>query len=250
MTKRIISFLLVLILSVFCTMTVFAEDTVPLVFDEALLLDDTAEAELNAKLTALSEKYDFDFAVATVNSVDGEDIGDYADTYYHEAGYKSDGVLFLYCYDDNEGYILPVGTGHNSITGLGQDLIFDEITAEMKAGNYSAAFTEFADISADLVQRALDGKPYNKLPFKPVKAVVIAVAIGFVFAFIVTGSMKGQLKSVKMQKAAANYQRNGSLSLINSTDYFLYSTVSQVKKESNNSNSGSVDSHGGSSRKF
>ena len=75
MTKRIISFLLVLILSVFCTMTVFAEDTAPLVFDEALLLDDTAEAELNAKLTALSEKYDFDFAVATVDSVDGEYIG-------------------------------------------------------------------------------------------------------------------------------------------------------------------------------
>ena len=94
------------------------------------------------------------------------------------------------------------------------------------------------------------GNPYTKAPFNKGMAVVIALVIGFVFAFIVTGSMKGQLKSVKMQKAAANYQRNGSLSLINSTDYFLYSTVSQVKKESNNSNSGSVDSHGGSSRKF
>jgi uncharacterized membrane protein YgcG len=129
-------------------------------------------------------------------------------------------------------------------------LIFDEITAEMKAGAYSAAFTEFADISADLVERALDGNPYNKLPFKSMNAFIIAVAIGFVFAFIVTGSMKSQLKSVKMQSAAANYQRPGSLSLVNSTDYFLYSTVNQVKKESNSSNSGRVDSHGGSSRKF
>ncbi|MBQ8605660.1 MAG: TPM domain-containing protein [Clostridia bacterium] len=249
MTKRIISFLLVLILSVFCTMTVFAEDAVPLVLDEALLLDDAAEAELNTKLTALSAKYDFDFAVVTVKSVGGEYIGDYADACYHEAGYKTDGVLFLYSYEDNEGYILPVGTGHNSITELGQDLIFDKITAEMKEGAYSAAFTEFADISADLVQRALDGNPYNKLPFKAMKAVIIAVVIGFVFAFIVTGSMKGQLKSVKMQKAAANYQRPGSLSLVNSTDYFLYSTVSKVKKESNSSG-GSTDSHGGSSRKF
>ena len=42
-------------------------------------------------------------------------IGDYADTYYHEAGYKTDGVLFLYSYEDNEGYILPVGTEARSI---------------------------------------------------------------------------------------------------------------------------------------
>ena len=76
----------------------------------------------------------------------------------------------------------------------------------------------------------------------------IALVIGFIVAFITTGSMKGQLNTVRAQDRAANYQRAGSLSLINSTDYFLYSKVDRTAIQSNDS--GSSGGRGGAGRKI
>lgn len=247
MTKRIISFLLILVLSAFCATAALADDTYYYMQDIAEIVDDAKEAELEKKLESISEKYGMTVAVITVFDLEGLEIGDYANEIYNILEYGEDGVLLLYSEEDNEAYILPVGYGKTAFTGAGQDYIFDEISSEMKSENYYGAFDEFADICDEFIGLAKDGKPFEKRPFDYTMAAVISIIIGFVFAFIATGSMKGQLKSVRMQKAAANYQRAGSLSLINSTDYFLYSKVDRQKKETNNS---STDSRGGSSRKF
>lgn len=247
MTKRIISFLLILVLSAFCATAALADDTFYYMQDIAEIVDDAKEAELDKKLESISEKYGMTVAVITVFDLEGVKIDDYAYDIYNILEYGEDGVLLLYSEEDNEACILPVGYGKTAFTNAGKEYIFDEIASEMKAKNYDAAFDEFADICDEFIGLAKDGKPFEKRPFDSAMAAVISIIIGFVFAFIATGSMKGQLKSVRMQKAAANYQRNGSLSLINSTDYFLYSKVDRQKKETNNSSTGS---HGSSIRKF
>ena len=80
-------------------------------------------------------------------------------------------------------------------------------------------------------------------------ALVISLGIGFIVAFIVTGSMKGQLKTVRAQRAAANYQRAGSMAITNATEFFIYSKVDRVRKESQSSSSSSGGS-GGTTRQF
>lgn len=249
MTKRIISFLLILVIAVFGATVAFADqtDSAPRLIDEAELIDDSKEIKLLKKLDKISDKYDFDVVVITLSSLEGDEIGKVADTLYEFAGYGKDCVLFLYDKEGKEGYILPKGFGKTAFTGVGQDYIFDEITSEIKSGNYYGAFDEFADKSDEFIKLAKDGKPFKKLPFDTVKAVIIAVVIGLVVAFIYTSSLKGQLKTVRAQRAAANYQRAGSLSLINSADYFIYSKVERTEKDKSSS---STDSRGGSSRKF
>ena len=51
-----------------------------------------------------------------------------------------------------------------------------------------------------------------------------------VIAFIVTGIMKGQMKSVYSQSKADNYMKPDSMQLTKKGDLFLYKTVDRIKK--------------------
>ena len=67
--------------------------------------------------------------------------------------------------------------------------------------------------------------------FETIKTYIIGSCIfGFVVALIITLVMKSKLKSVRSQRTAANYQRPGSMQLTHSSDLFLYSTVTRMKK--------------------
>jgi len=56
-----------------------------------------------------------------------------------------------------------------------------------------------------------------KEPFPAVSRLIFAVLIGLLIEWIVVSSMKGQLKSVRGQNAAASYVRSGSMNVTNSS---------------------------------
>ena len=58
----------------------------------------------------------------------------------------------------------------------------------------------------------------------------VALVIGLVTALIVTGVMKGQLKSVAPQRDATDYVRQGSMKLTNQRDLFLYRDVHRTER--------------------
>ena len=66
--------------------------------------------------------------------------------------------------------------------------------------------------------------------------ILIALAIGFIVALIVTGTMKAKLKSVRAQNAAANYTREGSFNVTESREIFLYKETKStpIQKDNNN----------------
>ena len=63
--------------------------------------------------------------------------------------------------------------------------------------------------------------------------ILICIIIGIVVAFIVTGIMKAQLKSVRRQRSAANYVVDGSFGLTNRMDIFLYRNVVRRERPKN-----------------
>lgn len=250
MLKRVLSFIMILVLCVFAAIAAYAEEEqMPLIFDEAGIVEAGDEALLLAKLENIRTKYGIDVAVAVISDLEGADIAEYTDLYYDVAKFGADGVLLLFCADTREAHILSVGYGETAVTEVGRNYIFDEITYEMGENDYAAAFNEYADLSVELIDRAKAGDPYNKEPFGFGMALVISLGLGFIVAFIVTGSMKGQLKSVRAQHAAANYQRAGSLAIVNASEYFLYSKVDRVRKETQNSSSSS-GGRSGTTRQF
>jgi len=74
--------------------------------------------------------------------------------------------------------------------------------------------------------------------FDWVKAIVIALGVGLMAAFITAMSLKGQLTSVYKNDSAADYTKSGSFKVETKRDTFLYSKTEKEAKPQNNSNNG------------
>lgn len=59
------------------------------------------------------------------------------------------------------------------------------------------------------------------------EVVLICLAVAVIAAFVVTGIMKAQLKSVRRQNSAGSYIAPGSFRLTYSRDLYLYKNVTR-----------------------
>ena len=64
--------------------------------------------------------------------------------------------------------------------------------------------------------------------------IVVCLLIGLAVGLTVTLLMKRSMSTVRKQKRADTYVKEGSFSLTESRDLFLYSTVTRVRVNSNN----------------
>lgn len=249
MKKRIISLTLALLLCIVFALPAYAAAVEEnLVYDEADLLSDAEEMELQEKLLTISHTYNAQLVVATVDSVDGNDIDAFINYVYDEMefgyGQNHDGVLLLVCMDIREYRILTNGMADAAIGESGIESIGDHIVYDLSEGYYADAFYSFADECEYYLNGYLNG-----FPFEFGANLLIAAVIGIVAGLVVALVLKGQLKSVRQQKQANVYIKNGSMQLTARSDIFLYRTVDRRKKvktsSSSSGSSGSSRSVGG-----
>ena len=74
--------------------------------------------------------------------------------------------------------------------------------------------------------------------FDWVRAIIIALGVGLMAAFITAMSLKGQLTSVYKNDSAADYTKSGSFKVETRKDTFLYSKTEKEPKPQSNSNNG------------
>lgn len=112
-TRRYISGMIVaVLLFLLCVVqNVNAEDVpagseLPRLVDDADILTDSEEKELNQQLDTVSEEQECDVIIVTVDSLNGKTVEEYADDYYDDNGYgygeNDSGILFLVAMDDRE----------------------------------------------------------------------------------------------------------------------------------------------------
>ena len=242
--KKIFALILALVLcACICAPALAAEEKAPCLLDLAGLLTESEADALEAKLEAIADKFSVQVAVVTVPTCDGEDHGVYAKQFYREGGYglgqTKDGILLLIDMDEeNRGwYIYGKALGADAMTTTIIESVGEDMTPDLKDGNYAAAFDIFVAKCEERIDIAINGEPFDAG-----MSLIISLAIGIVLALIVTGIMKGKLKSVRAQLAAAKYVRDGSMNVTESYEMFLYRTVEQKKKPQSSSSSGSSSS--------
>ena len=267
MKQKMIAILLALVLCLGAAVPALAAGEYARVNDLADLLTDSEEAALRSQLDEISLRQKMDVAVVTV-----EDLGDYgssrecADELYESYGYGvgagKDGLLLLISMEDRDWAISTCGYGITAFTDAGIDYISEQIKPDLSDGNYAAAFGAYATLCDEFITQARNGTPYDSgtLPRGPLSMIWIplSIGIGVVLALIVVGTMKGQLKTVRFQAAANSYVKKDSLAVTESSDLFLYHTVSRTEKPKESSSSGgssthtssSGTTHGGGSGKF
>lgn len=218
------------------------------VVDNAAILSDSEEQQLEKKLLDIVSEYGYDIAVVTIESTEGKSMMAYADDYYDYNYYGENGLMLLYNYGTNEAYITTDGKGIRTFTDKGITAIGRGVRTLLNSGDYYGAFEAFADNAEKYIDYyETTGKAYS--PKNYGKIFIISLIIGLAFAAIVCLVLKAQLKTAVRQTDAKQYVRNGSKNVTYARDIYLYKKVSRRKIESNNGSSthrsSSGDTHGG-----
>ena len=127
--------------------------------------------------------------------------------------------------------------------------------SDLSGGYYYDAFSTYADMCDNYISGVQsgyyeEGEAYEEstvgnFPWGP--AILVSLAIGLVAALVVTGFMRGQLKTVRRKAAASDYVRPGSMNVAYANDVFLYSNVNRTAKPKDNVSSGGSATHTSSS---
>lgn len=287
LTVILLSALLLLCLSTTALAYVYEEgDRTALVNDLADIIPDYDEETLNYKLEQISEDYECEVALLTVNSTDGYDITAFADDYYDYNGFgygeNDDGIMLVVDMGYREFAITTHGTAIDIFTDYNLMVLENAFVPYLSEGSYTDAFIAyyekcgniFDDYNTYLNDYGGEGEVYIPSEddyiyeddymyeddyYTPPKSIisylfspkwlVISVIIGLIIAFLYTGYLKSQLKTVKSKPSASDYIIPGSFNLTGQRDVFLYRNVKKTPKPKNNNTGSRGDSSfgGGSS---
>ncbi len=228
------------------------------VVDEAGLMSAEEANALRIKLDAISNEQRCDVIVVTTSSANIRSEYDamvYADDFfdYNDYGYGSgsDGILLLVSVQGNDRFYWFSAHGRGSTAFRDSTTIYmgEEIVPYLKDGDYYGAFIRYSDLAESVLRTVNSGKAYS-VPKGTLDSmwIFISIAAGVVVSFIITGIMKGKLKSVRTQATANSYIRSGSINITNCRDTFLYSRVRRTERVSA-SDGDSRSSHTSSSGK-
>lgn len=261
-------FIMLILAAALMTITVCAET--PRLVDNAGLLTPSEAADLEGILDGYSKEYDLDIAVLTSYGTEyGMSTRDYCEYYFENnygVGAELDGVILYINMSEREWQIATSGKAITALTDYGLEYIEGQMIDDLSDGYYYDAFKAFADSCAELLKIAENGEPFDvqngddyadkglvndTRPGYPFGAnLFISLVFGLIVALIVVSSMKSQLKSVGMQRGAANYVRKGSFNITQSRDIYLYRNVTRTarpKETSSSHSSGGSTVHRSSS---
>lgn len=282
MKKRILSFIVALILALSVASVAYAdeiivdsgdvfasqefEDDTPddlasyigsyhWMVDDAQLLSDDEVYNLDTLLSQISQEHQFDIVIVTVQSCGNKTPQEYADDYYDYNGYgygeNHDGCLLLVSMDERDWHISTTGYGIYAITDAGIDFISSCFIDDLSAGNYFDAFSTFACEVEDFINQADSGDPYDydTMPepdggLYTLKGILYGAIAGLIIALIVVTCLKSKMKTVRHKADANDYLVAGSFVLTNKDSRHVNTHVSKTRRETS---SGGSSTHTGSS---
>ena len=234
------------------------------VYDDAMLLTTTKAAELENMAAQTAARYGCGIYIVTMYDYlpYGSTVRSAAENFFltHDLGLGSDdnGVLLLLSMAERDYALIAHGNiGNAAFTDYGITCLSDRFLPDLGNGFYADAFETFARGCDEYISLARNGTPFDvgSEPFDPASSFLIAAVIGLIAAWIVVGSMKAQLKSVRQQNAGS-YLKEGSLQLTDSRELYLYRNVHRTVKQESSSGGSSTHrsssgrSHGGGGGKF
>lgn len=258
--KRTKIFTAVCLIAMLVFMSVFplavsaGTDSRKYVIDNENILSETEIGNLETKVAAIREEYNFDVVILVTDFGNKKPL-DYVYDFYVNGGYgygdSRDGAIIAVCVGTRDYAIDIYGKGEKIIDEKRFDKLEDKVVSYLKDDDFYGAFECFSDMTADYLGM---GEPVEPI-FNPTP-LIVCVVIGLVVALSVTLTMKHGMKTARQKNGACNYLRRDSFRLTKQSDLFLYITRTRVKIQTQSNNSsrssggGGGVSHSGRSGKF
>lgn len=282
--KRAFALLLALALGACLRVPALAADETPLlildnpqtayVVDEADLLTEEEETELETLAEEISRRQECDVVLVTANTLNGATPMDYADDYfdYNGYGYGPDrtGLLLLISMEERDWWISTRGEAIQAFTDTGIQYLGDKFLSSLSYGDYEdafAAYFETADQMLSIYRGTLsdqEAEAYNQ-DFQDFEEeyygedwednremegaghgllrIILTAVIALAGPIIPISAQVAQIKNVRKKDNAASYLQRDSLRLNRNRDVYLYANTTSRVIETNRSSGG----HGGSS---
>lgn len=265
--KKGLVFCLLVFLSVFLFCGFDSEEQK--VYDDAGLLSDEEEKELETLLIKTARETEQDLIIVTTDNNEGKSARDYADDFYDENkfGYEKEngsGVLLLIDMDDRELYISTAGTAIEKYTDDEIDVTLDEVAPYLSNGDYMGACTGFVECAGryltggQMAQNGYYDKEQDRFvennkseaawkkalqPSRLLMNLLIAFIISSVIVFIIAHNRKA-----KMSVGNQTYLKDGGVKIRGKGDHFTHTTVvtRQIPKDNGGGPGGSSGSHSSS----
>ncbi len=175
----------------------FAQFTIPKkpdfqtsVYDYANLLKPEEKTQLEEKLIRYSDSTSTQIVVATVPTINGEDIGLLTPKWAHEWGIgqakEDNGVFILVAQKERKIWISPgYGLEDRLTAGIGGEITRNIIIPEFKAGSYYKGLDKGADALFDVFKGKYKGerkknKKEGDFPIIPVLVILFVIIIIFI----------------------------------------------------------------------
>jgi len=243
------------------------------VHDNADILTDSEEAYLNGLAELEGQKYGISIVILTEDGIDGMDPMLYAADFYDYGGFLDNGVIMFLEMEERDWRVVNTGHLMNVILDYELDYIADNVVSYFSNSDYVGGFEQFIIISSALCDYSLNGTftgdhilyDYDPDSYSYDNTVddeyyddyyddgygsydeefeadgsyyLIAFGVSLLIAFIVCSVFKSQLNIAVRKSAATDYFRSENAEITHSTDRFLYSRTSKVRKSSDNNSSG------------
>lgn len=222
------------------------------VFDEAQLLDEQQEQQLNDLAAKYTKKYDCGLYIATVDNYrdSGSDVQDAAEKIYQEknmgVGAQHDGILLLLSMSERDYALICHGGLANRIfdqTARGD--IADSFLSYFGRNDWNNGFQAYLENSGKALSLENSGKALSGDHFKQGMLGIVVVLVGpAAVALIVVMTLKSKMKSVKIGAQARMYLLQGSEKWRVRDDIYTHTTEVRRRIEQPRSQSGG---HGSSS---
>lgn len=258
MKHKLSKYLICLIAVIVLAIPAFAAETQARVIDNANLLTADEEAELEQSAADFRESYNLDIVILTVESLNGREISAFSDDYYDRNGFgvgsDASGLILVVSMAERELYISTCGQAIGRLSDTELDSIIQSTAQVLGEGAYAKAFNIF--LGYTILNIDPDDPNGNIASEKTEVNWAFSVLLGAVTALVTVLVMRSTMNTKHAKHSAGDYIEQDSYDLYRQHDMFLYSNISKVRREQNNSGGATVHrsssgrSHGGRGGKF
>ena len=227
------------------------------VADQAGTFTKSQEDSLNARLQDLYETYSFDVVIVTTNNSQGKSAQLYAADFYD--GFRSyddypNGLIFSFNFDLGEYYEATRGVAQTLFSDSGEDELDGLLRPYLSEKDYYGAMVRYTDYISSRLARAsqpdengrlvvtgkMNAPSISQSMLIVTENYLIFIAIGaLVIGVIAALVMRSKLLIAKPLNTAEQYSLPGSLNLTDTSDMYLYETVTRTKIQQNTGSGGS-----------